>query len=50
MRNTPEGINSILGHTEEHEQSGRYDNGNQPVRTVKGKRFKKIDQFKEALR
>ena len=43
MRNTPEGINSILGHTEKHEQSGRYDNGNQPVRTVKGKRFKKIE-------
>ena len=50
MRNTPEGINSILGHTEEHEQSGRQDNGNQPIRTVKRKTLKKIEQFKEALR
>ena len=42
MRNTSEGINSMLGHTEGHEQSGRYDNGNQPVRTVKRKTFKNI--------
>lgn len=35
MRNTPEGINSILGHTEEHEQSGRQDNGNHSIKRAK---------------